>query len=129
VVLGNTVAPDWRRDARWDILAKLPDGASQDQIPEMLQALLVDRFKLVVHRENKELQVYELGVAQGGPKMKASEPDTANSADSAPANGPFGFSFGPPPPPRPPGGPGRGAPNDGPGRGGAAIISPPKLEP
>jgi len=117
----QVVAPDWTRESRWDILAKLPDGASQDQIPEMLQALLVDRFKLVVHRENKELPVYELAVAKGGPKMKISV-DDPGAADAAPANGAFGFFPGPPgPPPR--GGPGRG-PNDGPGRGGAVIATP-----
>jgi uncharacterized protein (TIGR03435 family) len=115
-------APDWARESRWDILAKLPDGASQDQIPEMLQALLIDRFKLAVHRENKELPVYELTVAKGGPRMKASV-DEPRDADAAPANGAFGFFPGPPPGPPPPGGPGRG-PSDGLGRGGAVIDTP-----
>jgi len=31
---------------RFDIFAKLPDGASKDDVPQMLQALLEDRFKL-----------------------------------------------------------------------------------
>jgi uncharacterized protein (TIGR03435 family) len=121
VKMFQVAAPDWARESRWDILAKLPDGASQDQIPEMLQALLADRFKLVVHRENKELPVYELVVAKGGAKMKASV-DPPDPAD-APANGAFGFFGGPPPGPPPAGGPGRG-PNDGPGRGNAEFTSP-----
>ena len=36
----------------------------------MLQSLLSDRFKLSVHWENKEEQVYELVIAKGGPKLK-----------------------------------------------------------
>jgi uncharacterized protein (TIGR03435 family) len=113
----QVVAPDWARESRWDILAKLPDGDSKDQIPEMLQALLAERFKLAVHSENKELPVYALVVAKGGPKLKASEDEPA--ADQ-PANG--GFGFLPPPPPPPSGGPGRG-PGDGPGRG-AVVFTP-----
>ena len=34
----------------------------------MLQSLLADRFKLVVHREMKEMPVYALVVGKGGPK-------------------------------------------------------------
>ncbi len=45
--------PDWIGSARFDIVAKLPAGSSQDQIPEMLQSLLVDRFKLTLHRAAK----------------------------------------------------------------------------
>ena len=36
----------------------------------MLQALLADRFKLAVHRETRELSVYELVVAKSGVKLK-----------------------------------------------------------
>ena len=34
----------------------------------MMQALLEDRFKLKLHRENREIPVYELTVDKGGPK-------------------------------------------------------------
>ncbi len=45
----------------------------------MLRALLADRFKLAVHRETKEMSIYELVVAKGGPKLKPSTADcTAN---------------------------------------------------
>ncbi len=60
---------------RWDILAKLPEGAKEDQVPEMLQALLADRFKLQIHRDTKEQSVYALVVGKGGPKMKEAAPD------------------------------------------------------
>ena len=47
------VGPDWMTKARFEINAKLPPGASTDQIPEMLQALLEERFKLEIRREQK----------------------------------------------------------------------------
>ncbi len=75
--------PDWMPLQRFDIVAKLPDGASEKQFPEMLQALLAERFKLTVHRENKERSVYALVVAKDGPKMKEAPPDPdAPAADT-----------------------------------------------
>jgi uncharacterized protein (TIGR03435 family) len=64
--------PDWMASQRFDIFAKLPDGASKDDAPQMLQALLEDRFKLALHRESKEGPVLALVVGKGGPKMKES---------------------------------------------------------
>ncbi len=63
---------------RFDILAKLPDGANKTQIPEMLQALLADRFGLAVHREAKEQQVYALAVGKDGPKLKDGAADNSH---------------------------------------------------
>lgn len=65
--------PAWIDDARFEITAKLPSGVHQDQIPEMLQALLSERFKLTISREMKEQSVYALVVAQGGPSLKPAE--------------------------------------------------------
>ncbi|SPF51031.1 conserved exported hypothetical protein [Candidatus Sulfopaludibacter sp. SbA4] len=67
--------PDWLADVRFDIVAKLPEGASIDQVPEMLQTLLADRFKLALHHESKEHSVYALVVGKNGPKLAASDPD------------------------------------------------------
>lgn len=67
--------PDWLNKAdaqRFDIVARLPEGSSKDDVPKMLQALLTERFKLVVHRETKEHPVLALVVGKGGPKMKES---------------------------------------------------------
>jgi uncharacterized protein (TIGR03435 family) len=58
----------------WDILAKLPAGGSRDQVPEMLQALLAERFKLSVHLEQKEQPVYALTIGPGGAKLQSSPP-------------------------------------------------------
>ena len=41
----------------------------------MLQSLLADRFKLKIHREMREMPVYELVVGKNGPKFKESAPD------------------------------------------------------
>src|ERR1051325_10806343 len=43
----------WIAEERYDIVAKGPEGTRQEQIPEMMQALLRERFKLVAHREQK----------------------------------------------------------------------------
>lgn len=80
--------PEWMRESRWDITAKLPEGAPQDQAPEMMQALLADRFKLAAHHEKREQPIYELVVAKGGPKMEVSTDDgKAAAPPAAPADG------------------------------------------
>jgi uncharacterized protein (TIGR03435 family) len=75
--------PDWIKQERFDILAKMPDGATTEQVPEMLQSLLAERFKLAIHRENKDQNVYALVVGKNGPKMKESAPEEP----AAPATG------------------------------------------
>jgi uncharacterized protein (TIGR03435 family) len=62
--------PDWVAADRWDIVAKLPAGSSSDQVPEMLQNLLTDRFKLSFHHDSKEVAVYALVLAKGGIKLQ-----------------------------------------------------------
>lgn len=84
--------PDWLGAERFDIVAKLPDGATRDQVPQMLQALLAERFKLVVHRENKEQPVYGLVVGKNGPKLKESDPATPAGDGTAPPPPPGGSS-------------------------------------
>ena len=61
--------PQWMNTTRFDIFAKLPGGASPDQVLEMLQTLLAERFRLVLHRESKEFPVYMLVVGKEGPKL------------------------------------------------------------
>lgn len=63
--------PDWIETERFDIVAKFPPRAKPDRLPLMLQSLLAGRFKLTIHRETKELPIYSLVVAKGGPKFKA----------------------------------------------------------
>ena len=56
--------PSWLSTERFDIVAKIPEGVPQDKVPEMLQSLLADRFKLTMHRDNKE----QGGLCAGGRK-------------------------------------------------------------
>jgi len=70
-------APGWVKDEHWDILAKMPAGANKDQVPEMLQALLADRFKLTIRKSSAEQSVYALIVGKSGLKLKESDPDPA----------------------------------------------------
>jgi uncharacterized protein (TIGR03435 family) len=61
-------APDWVDD-RYSITAKAEKIASDGMMNgPMLKALLEDRFKLKVHRETREVPVYDLTVAKGGLK-------------------------------------------------------------
>ncbi len=64
--------PGWLKDAGFDIVAKASKPANDDQLRLMLKMLLADRFGLKAHTEHKEMQVYELTVAKGGPKFHES---------------------------------------------------------
>ncbi|MDP9169612.1 MAG: TIGR03435 family protein [Acidobacteriota bacterium] len=68
---------------RFNITARVPEGASKEQFRLMLQNLLADRFKLAIHRDKKEMAMYQLVVAKGGSKLKESVP--APAADGPPS--------------------------------------------
>ncbi len=76
--------PDWLGNTRFDIVAKIPAGAAKDDVPEMLQSLLEDRFKLSVHKASAEHPVLGLVVAKGGPKLKESAGTPAPFDENAP---------------------------------------------
>jgi len=67
--------PDWLATEKFDIVAKLPEGAPRNQVREMLQALLLDRFQMKTHHETKDFSVYAVVVAKSGLKMKEAPPD------------------------------------------------------
>jgi uncharacterized protein (TIGR03435 family) len=80
--------PRWLLN-RFNVVAKVPADAVKDQIPLMLQALLKDRFKLALHLERKEMQVYVLVIGGHGSKLQSDTGDegansgcTRTSADS-----------------------------------------------
>ena len=73
--------PDWMSFERWDVLAKIPDGASPNDVPQMLRTLLAERFKLSVHRENRDRRVYALEPAKNGLNLKESPADETTIAD------------------------------------------------
>lgn len=63
------VGPDWMPSQAFTIRAKIPEGGSKEQVPEMMQSLLKERFKLATHRGTKEVSVYALTVSKDGHKM------------------------------------------------------------
>jgi len=71
----QVTGPAWLDSERFDIVAKIPEGTTKDQVKIMLQNLLKERFKLEVHHETKELPMYALVVGKNGPKMKESPED------------------------------------------------------
>ncbi|MGB7761307.1 MAG: TIGR03435 family protein [Bryobacteraceae bacterium] len=71
----QVVGPDWLATERFDIVAKLPEGAPRDQVRAMLQALFLDRFQMKTHHETRDFSVYALVVAKSGLKMKEVPPD------------------------------------------------------
>lgn len=72
VVDFQVTGPDWIDGQRYDIVAKAPGEASEEQLRAMFQTLLADRFKLATHRQTKEAQAWVLSVAKNGPKFKES---------------------------------------------------------
>jgi uncharacterized protein (TIGR03435 family) len=95
----QVAGPSWIRESRWNIQATLPDGASQDQVPEMMRTLLTERFKLAVHHEKREQPVYELVAGKGPAKLELSEAGAEADSGSATLPGTFpGMPFPGPPP-------------------------------
>lgn len=66
----QVTGPSWLGTVRFDVIAKVPAGTTKEASRIMMQHLLADRFKLVLHRSTKESSIYALVVAKGGPKMK-----------------------------------------------------------
>jgi uncharacterized protein (TIGR03435 family) len=66
--------PGWIESDHYDILAVTPGAVrpTHEEQMVMLRKLLTDRFSLSFHREKKEFSIYQLDVAKGGAKMKAS---------------------------------------------------------
>ncbi len=87
-----TGGPDWLNREKYDVAAKFLNGmddakfwslpqdeqnSRMDQRRLELQALLADRFKLVVHRETRQLPIYSLTIAANGPKLQKASPGDA----------------------------------------------------
>ncbi len=69
--------PDWciRGGDVYDIEARTESASpTVDQVRLMFQALLAERFELKLHRESRDLPVYELVIAKGGSKLKETAP-------------------------------------------------------
>jgi uncharacterized protein (TIGR03435 family) len=99
--------PGWISNDRFDIVAKFPGdppaivpGSGADHMMLAMRTLLADRFKLVVHRETRQLDTYALTLAkpgQPGPALKPATGDCTPAAFAARRGGPPPAG-GPPPP-------------------------------
>ncbi len=69
---------------RFDIQARTEHPVGPGEMLRLLRSLLVDRFKLAVRRETKELEAYALVVDRGGPKLHPSNVPHFN--DDTPLN-------------------------------------------
>ncbi len=91
--------PPWLDTERFSIVAKVPPGATKEQVPIMWRNLLAERFLLKLHRETREIPVYEIVPGKNGPKLKESEPPREAAKDRPDANippqGPMRPTFGP----------------------------------
>ena len=69
-------------DDAWDIEGTFAPVAGKSNMQmgmDCVPALLTDRFHVFVHRETRQLPVYALVVAKGGPKLAASDPNDGKS--------------------------------------------------
>lgn len=69
----RVVAPGWTKAEAFNIKAVIPAGATEADLPEMLQTLLAERFRLKLHIEKRPFPIYELVVLPSGAKLVAVE--------------------------------------------------------
>jgi uncharacterized protein (TIGR03435 family) len=85
VELDQIIGPSWIMDNMganlYQIDATMPAGTTRAQFQLMMRNLLGERFHLEVHLQKRNFPGYELVVAQGGPKLRESRP---NSNDGIP---------------------------------------------
>jgi uncharacterized protein (TIGR03435 family) len=87
--------PAWLNTDRYDILVKVPVGATKGQVRLMWQNLLAERFGVALHHEPKEFQVEELVIGKSGSKLKETTVDPADELDPGPPRFKDGVLNGP----------------------------------
>jgi uncharacterized protein (TIGR03435 family) len=101
-------APDWVNSERCDIDAKLDDAIAQaeakltpaqqtSRLHLRLQSLLADRFKLKISHVTKDLPIFALVVAKGGPKFSPADPTPPVAGSKDPQAPPGRMAQGPMP--------------------------------
>jgi uncharacterized protein (TIGR03435 family) len=70
--------PSWLESDRFEVNAKMPASMPPETVPLMLQTLLADRFKLVVHKDTKPLPAFVLSMGKGKPKLKEAVEGSGN---------------------------------------------------
>lgn len=68
-------APQWADDKRWDMAGttNLMEDATLSQEQQLIRQLLVDRFGLKFHNEQREMSAYALQVVKGKPNLTAAK--------------------------------------------------------
>jgi len=74
VPTGRLRAPQWIDSVWYEVRGKLPPGATRKQVPEMILAMLIDRFGLRFHVDHKMESAYELRIGSGELKLRPSHP-------------------------------------------------------
>jgi len=69
VMDAQIVSPGWLAASSFDVVAKPPAGYESRQLPVLVRNLLADRFKLVVHRDQKNVAGFALRVPAGGHRL------------------------------------------------------------
>jgi uncharacterized protein (TIGR03435 family) len=77
--------PSWLETDRFDIIATAPNATSQDTLKVMLQTLLADRFKLVLHTDTKPMPGFALTLGTGKHKLKAASGNGASGCQGQPS--------------------------------------------
>jgi hypothetical protein len=70
----RVIGPKWLDIERFEVTVELPEGKTRADANLLLQNLLAERFGLTMHSEIKEMEIYELRIAKGGPKLRESGP-------------------------------------------------------
>jgi uncharacterized protein (TIGR03435 family) len=83
-ISGPSSLVSWLDTERYDVIVKVPAGATKEQVNVMWQNLLAERFGLTVRHEPKEFQVQELVIAKGGSKLKDTSWDAATPSPEGP---------------------------------------------
>lgn len=84
--------PGWMGSDRYDVAAKPENGAHDQQMKQMLQTLLADRFQLRFHRETREGAVYALFVGKNGPRLQPAKESNSSSGITSGRNSTTGLS-------------------------------------
>ncbi|HET9399461.1 MAG TPA: TIGR03435 family protein [Candidatus Acidoferrales bacterium] len=82
--------PAWLEMVRFDVIAKAPSNTSPDVMKKMLQDLLADRFKLVIHSDVQPMPAYLLTAGKGKAKLQESNGSSASGCAPQKQSSPSG---------------------------------------
>lgn len=83
----HSSGPGWMSADRYDIIAKAPGNATDEEMKLMVRALLAERFQLKVHRESREMSVIVLAIGKNPPKLFPPKEDEKHGLQVQPQTG------------------------------------------